>query len=284
MISIAGIWYLWGLIVALVIGVLVLAFVFAHSLSRARPALAWQILAALGFLLPLPSWLVRNSAIFQLHGIGAVELLSDVGLFRFISLGLPAIATDLGNDVKLFLFFGIIGLILSVVAGIGYLLSMNVVSETSDFDPSRRRRPPPGTWTAPPEKSTRIETVPPSRLTRNTYPANNLGKTKVVNPPAPSAGWLVVQSGVNPVGKQFSMIKGDNKIGRDSTCQVMLDSDTISREHAKVNYLGNGQFEIIDLGSRNRIKVNNKQVQRQMLYDGDVIQLGEVRLIFKNLK
>ena len=111
----------------------------------------------------------------------------------------------------------------------------------------------------------------------------NLPPTKLVNPVEPAIGWLVVRSGTH-TNKEFPLPKSEIKIGRDSACQISLDNDTLSREHAKIVYRGSGTFEILDLGSRNGTKVNGQSIQKQMLYDNDVVQTGEVKFVFKSVK
>lgn len=114
-------------------------------------------------------------------------------------------------------------------------------------------------------------------------PAPNLPPTKLVNPAEPPVGWLVIRSGAQ-ANKEFALPKSETKIGRSSTCQISLDNDTLSREHAKIIYRGSGTFEILDLGSRNGTKVNGQPIQKQMLYDNDVVQTGEVKFVFKSVK
>ena len=50
-------------------------------------------------------------------------------------------------------------------------------------------------------------------------------------------------------------------IGRNSDCDVILDSETISRYHATVRLMGDGTYSIKDLGSRNGTFINGKKVK-----------------------
>jgi pSer/pThr/pTyr-binding forkhead associated (FHA) protein len=85
----------------------------------------------------------------------------------------------------------------------------------------------------------------------------------------------------NP-GKVFNLHPGNNLIGRDSFCEVVLNSGTVSRRHAnlKVSY-NKKKFTVIDLGSANGIIVNPSTVLKKakmLIKYGDEIQVGEILL------
>ena len=85
----------------------------------------------------------------------------------------------------------------------------------------------------------------------------------------------------NP-GKVFNLHPGNNLIGRDSFCEVVLNSGTVSRRHAnlKVSY-DKKKFTVIDLGSANGIIVNPSTVLKKakmLIKSGDEIQVGEILL------
>jgi len=112
--------------------------------------------------------------------------------------------------------------------------------------------------------------------------AQKLPPTELVSPPAPPAAWLVPQ----PPGsgrRQFPLQAGRNVIGRDGTrCQIVLDDPTVSAEHAAIVF-EHGRFVLYDLASTNGTFLNGQRVQRQMLYDGDEIRLGNAVLVFKKV-
>jgi len=85
----------------------------------------------------------------------------------------------------------------------------------------------------------------------------------------------------NP-GKVFNLHPGNNLIGRDSFCEVVLNSGTVSRRHAnlKVSY-NKKKFTVIDLGSASGIIVNPSTVLKKakmLIKSGDEIQVGEILL------
>jgi pSer/pThr/pTyr-binding forkhead associated (FHA) protein len=85
----------------------------------------------------------------------------------------------------------------------------------------------------------------------------------------------------NP-GKVFNLHAGNNLIGRDSFCEVVLNSGTVSRRHAnlKMSY-DKKKFTVIDLGSANGIIVKPSTVLKKakmLIKSGDEIQVGEILL------
>ncbi|MCC7294159.1 MAG: SpoIIE family protein phosphatase [Phycisphaerales bacterium] len=64
-------------------------------------------------------------------------------------------------------------------------------------------------------------------------------------------------------------------IGRSPTCQVVLDHELISREHARIQRLDGGRFALRDLGSRNKTFVNGQAITEVTLVPGDMLRVGE---------
>ena len=106
-------------------------------------------------------------------------------------------------------------------------------------------------------------------------------KTTVYGPSqAPIMAWLSVRMG--PGAGNSWPLDGDVEIGRDRGCQVRLEDDHVSRRHARIK-LESGQFFIYDLGSSAGVLIQNRPIQRRLLYDGTLIRLGETTLEFKRL-
>ena len=68
-------------------------------------------------------------------------------------------------------------------------------------------------------------------------------------------------------------------IGRDSGNSLAFDDDLVSREHCVIEKI-DSTFTVRDLGSRNGIKVNGKQVVQAELQSGDWLQVGQVKIRF----
>ena len=69
-------------------------------------------------------------------------------------------------------------------------------------------------------------------------------------------------------------------VGRDATCDVVIDNAGVSRNHAVVLYMDD-EFRVRDMDSQNGITVNGKPVKDCVLRYGDVIGIGkfEVKLL-----
>jgi ribosomal protein L40E len=108
-------------------------------------------------------------------------------------------------------------------------------------------------------------------------------KTRIISQKKSSLVWLCVIKGDNK-GKSFD-IKEDEptSIGRDSNNDIILPDESVSKSHSKI-FLSNGSFFIRDLASSNGTLVNNKQIDQQILEDGDLIVMGEAELIFVQVK
>ncbi len=83
---------------------------------------------------------------------------------------------------------------------------------------------------------------------------------------------LFAQAG--PLNGQRWVIKGDVIVGRDETCNVVIQNRQVSRYHARLINVTNG-VQLEDLGSKNGTHINGREVvEPVMLQDGDVIQIA----------
>jgi FHA domain len=71
-----------------------------------------------------------------------------------------------------------------------------------------------------------------------------------------------------------------NGIGRSDENQICLSNSGISRKHAVIKAVPGG-FAIKDLGSQNGTFVNGHRVTDQVLDDGDTIEVGSVKFVFR---
>ncbi|NIM90773.1 MAG: FHA domain-containing protein [Candidatus Aminicenantes bacterium] len=86
----------------------------------------------------------------------------------------------------------------------------------------------------------------------------------------------------DPPGKVFNLQSGNNFIGRDPLCEIVLNSGTVSRRHAnlKVSY-DKQKFLMIDLGSFNGVIIMPSTVikkGKKSINSGDEVQIGEILL------
>lgn len=82
------------------------------------------------------------------------------------------------------------------------------------------------------------------------------------------------------LGKKFNLHRPSLIVGRSSKCDIQLDQESVSRNHAKL--LNTGDSVIIkDLGSLQGTLVNDEPIQEVKLKNGDLVEIG--RTIFKFL-
>ncbi len=92
-------------------------------------------------------------------------------------------------------------------------------------------------------------------------------------------GVLVVTRGPD-VGSRIGLGGGRVSAGRHPDSDLFLDDVTVSRRHAEILHHGGG-YELVDLGSLNGTYVNRRRVERAVLRDGDEVQIGKFKLVFR---
>jgi pSer/pThr/pTyr-binding forkhead associated (FHA) protein len=86
---------------------------------------------------------------------------------------------------------------------------------------------------------------------------------------------LVHKEGIGPTSQA---IGEDLLLGRGGHCDLVLDDETVSTDHAELTRRGTS-YLIADLGSRNGTVVNGRVIDRPTrLSSGDVVQVGPFRL------
>lgn len=72
-------------------------------------------------------------------------------------------------------------------------------------------------------------------------------------------------------------------IGRSPKCEVQLQVDNVSRRHVRVSFR-NEEYHIEDLGSTNGTYVNGIRVEKCVLRNHDQVEIGGVKILFKEEK
>ena len=96
-------------------------------------------------------------------------------------------------------------------------------------------------------------------------------------PRSPRAVGIVLRAG----GASWSLGPGDRLVvGRDATCDIVLDDDTVSRRHASVAFTTvRGKVvavEVEDLGSTNRTQVDGWVVASGVVLPGSTLRFGDI--------
>ena len=90
---------------------------------------------------------------------------------------------------------------------------------------------------------------------------------------------LVITSGNN----WWEELTKDFYVGKDEMNNLHLNSKFLSRKHCMI-FNDSHDWRIKDLHSKNGTSVNGKSISEKVLNDGDIIQLGDVLLLFVNGK
>jgi pSer/pThr/pTyr-binding forkhead associated (FHA) protein len=69
-------------------------------------------------------------------------------------------------------------------------------------------------------------------------------------------------------------------LGRSREADCVLNDPNVSRRHAELRRGSTGDWQIVDLGSTNGVKVNGRLVDSSRLAPGDEVVLGTIRFIF----
>lgn len=80
---------------------------------------------------------------------------------------------------------------------------------------------------------------------------------------------------------ELSLTDDSYTIGRSARSKLVLDYSKISRDHARIERKGD-TFIVRDLQSTNGIWIGSERVEQHELENGDTIQIGPVRLVFKS--
>ena len=118
--------------------------------------------------------------------------------------------------------------------------------------------------------------VPPTEPTA-TYVRGK--HTDIVAPGPSAAPYLKAVAGITEGDTTFRLEQRDHEymFGRTRRCDFRVNVNEVSREHASFTRRSDGVY-VNDLGSVNGVLVNNTRVKEYRLYDGDLVQIGHVKL------
>jgi pSer/pThr/pTyr-binding forkhead associated (FHA) protein len=97
------------------------------------------------------------------------------------------------------------------------------------------------------------------------------------SPYRPVSAALILDDGSN---RRYQLTEGSIVVGRGQDAQFRLPDTGVSRRHLEITW--DGQRAVLaDLGSTNGTTVNGTPVRTWQLVDGDVVRLGQSRLVFR---
>lgn len=100
--------------------------------------------------------------------------------------------------------------------------------------------------------------------------------TQMPEPAATIHAWLVT---LDADETRYPITKAATRIGRKMDNDIVMKNNSVSSHHAEVIKRGE-KFIIADLEASNGVFIGGKRVDKVPLAEGDVIELGEVRLRF----
>ena len=146
-------------------------------------------------------------------------------------------------------------------------------ARTPSPPPARTPPPPPPPPAYAPEATAMmpIAEMPPPPPPAALEPA---GSTVVLAMPR-----LIAMDGEEQV-HEFVLKPGQTSIGRSPKNNIQVPEDGVSRQHAQVIF-GNDGYHLKDLGSQNGSNVNGQRVTDHVLVDGDIVQIGTQKFLFR---
>ena len=84
---------------------------------------------------------------------------------------------------------------------------------------------------------------------------------------------LIIVSGLD-MGEVFVLRPGKMIIGRDSSCDIVLRGDGVSRQHVELSYISGNKLSIRDMGSTNGVFINGNRISNAQIEDGEKLIVG----------
>ncbi len=95
------------------------------------------------------------------------------------------------------------------------------------------------------------------------------------------AGALVSTRAIVSVDDRRFVLDGPRAtLGRSKEAECVLRDPNVSRRHAELRRSDTGDWQIVDLGSTNGIKVNGRRVSSSRLRPGDEVTIGTTSFVF----
>ena len=98
-----------------------------------------------------------------------------------------------------------------------------------------------------------------------------------IAPPPPARNWVVTLQN----GELIRIDKDTMIIGRSRTCDVVIPSAKVSRQHASLSRV-DGDLYIEDLGSANGVWLNGEKITRAKVNPSDTFTISDETLLFED--
>ena len=129
------------------------------------------------------------------------------------------------------------------------------------------------------EVSSKSASKPSVNDPTQTYVRRQFTDVFAAGPSVAQVPYLTAVGGIDGAAPVFRLEQRDHEymFGRTRRCEFRVDVHEVSREHASFSRRADGIY-VKDLGSVNGVLVNNTRVKEYRLYEGDLIQIGHVKL------
>jgi hypothetical protein len=122
--------------------------------------------------------------------------------------------------------------------------------------------------------------VGPVRVELEADPRMRTGAFQIESSLTEGIGGAGAGSLVLPGGQRIALTERVLTIGRVPESNITLQDTNASRHHAEIRPAGDG-YLVADLGSTNGTLVNGVRVSQHRLSDGDIIQIGNTKMLFE---
>jgi len=123
--------------------------------------------------------------------------------------------------------------------------------------------------------------VGPVRVELDVDDKMRTGAFQIESTMSEGAGGAGAGSLILPGGQRIGLTERVLTIGRLPESHITLQDTNASRHHAEIRPSGDG-YVVIDLSSTNGTSVNGVRMSQQLLRDGDIIQIGNTKLLFED--
>lgn len=104
-------------------------------------------------------------------------------------------------------------------------------------------------------------------------PNQNIQPSEAITLDSNADKWFLEALNGNHKGKRYKL-KKSTLLGRSEQCDMQLQDDKISRQHARLDIIG-GALKITDMGSANGCYVNNNKITSSYARAEDQLKLGD---------
>lgn len=122
-----------------------------------------------------------------------------------------------------------------------------------------------------------IEMIAPEVVFPENYESDDEAPLAAEPRSRPNSRVLVFADTSPPI--KYPLYKQQMTIGRSKAADISVDSQHISRVHARIALHDEGAI-VEDVASKNGIKINARSVKRHLLRHGDVLSMGRVHFTF----